>query len=280
MTVLGIVAGGGELPIAIAESASDGGKPVFVVALQGIADPDVGRFAHAWVSLGEIGRMSALLREHGCGEVLLVGKVSRPKWSDLSFDAKAMLKLPKVMAAALKGDDALLRAFVEIIEEDGFRAVSAAEAAPGLLATAGVLGQHRPSQQDRADIAQAVQIVRALGALDVGQAVIVCEGLALAVEAAEGTDAMIARVAELPEHLRGSEARRKGVLVKARKPTQDGRTDLPVIGTQTVAKAARVGLAGIAVETGAALIVNKRAVAEAADKSGLFLFGFEPQQFA
>lgn len=280
MTVLGIVAGGGELPIAIAECASEAGKSVFILALQGITDQGVVRFAHTWVSLGEIGQMSSLLRQNGCGEVLLAGKVSRPRWSDLTLDTKAMLKLPKVMAAALKGDDALLRAFVDIIESEGFRVVSAREAAPGLLASTGVLGRHRPSGQDQADIDQAVRIVRTLGVLDVGQAAVVCGGLALAVEAAEGTDAMIARVAEIPEHLRGSEARRKGVLVKARKPTQDGRTDLPVIGTQTVANAARVGLAGIAVEAGAALIVNKRAVTEATDKAGLFLFGFEPKHIA
>jgi len=280
MIGLGIIAGGGELPIAIAECASEAGKPVFVVALEGIADPAVQRFKHDWVSLGEIGRMAALLHQNHCGEVLLAGKVSRPKWSALTFDAKAMLKLPKVMAAALQGDDALLRSFVDIIEGDGFRAVSAAEAAPGLLAGSGVLGRHQPSEQDQADLVRAVQIVRALGAFDVGQAAIVCEGLPLSVEAAEGTDAMIARVAELPEHLRGSERKRKGVLVKARKPTQDGRTDLPVIGTQTVANAARVGLAGIGLEAGAALIVNKRAVREAADKAGLFLFGFELQRIA
>jgi DUF1009 family protein len=280
MTGLGIIAGGGELPIAIADCASEAGKSVFIVALQGIADPEVARFAHGWVSLGAIGQMAAVLHQNNCNEVLLAGKVSRPKWSDTSFDAKAMLKLPKIMAAALKGDDALLRCFVDIVESEGFRVVSASQAAPALLASAGVLGQHRPSEQDQADTRQAVQIVRALGALDVGQAAVVCQGLTLAVEAAEGTDAMIARVAELPERLRGSEGRRKGVLVKARKPTQDGKTDLPVIGTQTVANAARVGLSGIAVEAGASLIVNKRAVAEAADKAGLFVFGFEPQHIA
>src|SRR5436305_1111101 len=185
MTALGIIAGAGELPVAIAECASEAGKSVFIVALQGIADPEVARFAHGWVSLGAIGQMAAVLHQNNCGEVLLAGKVSRPRWSDLSFDAKAMLKLPKVMAAALKGDDALLRSFVDIIESDGFRVVSAAEAAPGLLASAGIFGRHWPSEQDQVDIVRAVQIVRALGALDVGQAAVVCEGLALGVEAAE-----------------------------------------------------------------------------------------------
>jgi DUF1009 family protein len=280
MTRLGIIAGGGELPIAIADCASEAGKAVFIAALKGIADSGVSRFAHEWVSLGETGRTLSLLRANNCDEVLLAGKVSRPKWSDISFDAKAVMKLPKVMAAALKGDDALLRSFVDILESEGFRAVSAAEAAPALLAIPGVLGQNRPSDQDHADIARAVQIVRALGAMDVGQAAIVCDGLVLAVEAAEGTDAMIARIADLPDHLRGSERKRKGVLVKARKPTQDGKTDLPVIGMHTVTNAARMGLAGIAVEAGAALIVNKRAVTEAANRAGLFLFGFEPQNIA
>src|ERR1051326_4421717 len=144
MTALGIIAGGGELPIAIADCASEAGKPVFVVAIQGVASQDVERFAHHWVSLGQIGQMMSVFRQNGCAEVLLAGRVSRPKWSEISFDSKAMLKLPKIMAAALKGDDALLRSFVDIIESEGFRVVSAAEAAPGLIATSGKLGRHEP----------------------------------------------------------------------------------------------------------------------------------------
>src|SRR6185437_13315994 len=149
-------------------------------------------------------------------------KVSRPKWSDISLDAKAMMKLPKVMAAALKGDDALLRSLVDIFENEGFRVVSAGQAAPALLASGGPIGTRAPSAQERADIALATRVVHALGALDVGQAAIVCDGLVLAVEAAEGTDATIARVAHLPENIRGTETKRRGVLVKARKATQDG----------------------------------------------------------
>jgi len=274
MTGLGIIAGGGELPAAIADCASGAGRPVFVAALQGAAaDPDLGRFAHEWVSLGQAGRTVQLLREHGCLDVVLAGKVSRPKWSDIKLDAKAMLKLPQIMAAAARGDDALLRSLTAFLEEEGFRVVSVAEAAPSLLADTGALGAKGPSPQDQTDIELGIKVVRALGSLDIGQAAVVCDGLVLAVEAAEGTDAMIARVGTLPENIRGTASNRRGVLIKARKPIQDGRTDLPVIGRQTVASAATAMLAGIAVEAGGALILNKAAVAEDADSACLFVLG-------
>jgi len=277
VTALGIIAGGGELPIAIADCASESGRSVFVAALQGIADPQVERFSHGWVSIGETGKTLSLLRQHGCSDVLLAGKVARPKWLDIKLDGTALLNLPKVMAAAVKGDDALLRSLVRILEEAGFRVVSAAEAAPGLLAQEGALGWRQPSKQDHADIALGRQVVEALGRYDVGQAAIVSDGLVLAVEAAEGTDAMVARIVSLPQNLRGTPAKPKGVLVKARKPTQDGRTDLPVIGTQTIRNAAAVALAGIAIEAGNALVVNKKAVIQAADEAGMFLLGFAPE---
>jgi UDP-2,3-diacylglucosamine hydrolase len=274
VTGLGIIAGGGELPVAIAECATEAGRPVFVAALKGIASQALTRFEHEWVSLGETGRTLSLFRQHGCDDVLLAGKVSRPKWGDIKLDAKGLSKLPKVLAAAAKGDDALLRSLVEVLEGEGFRVVAVAEAAPGLLASSGVLGKHRPSARQETDIELAVKIVRALGAFDVGQAAAVCDGLVLAVEAAEGTDAMIARIVNLPENIRGTASMRRGVLVKVRKPTQDGRTDLPVIGVETVKNAAEAGLAGVAIEAGGALIVDRRAVIESADRLGLFLFGF------
>jgi DUF1009 family protein len=274
MEPLGIIAGGGDLPIAIAQCAREAGRRVFIAGLRGIAGSEVEAFEHAWVSVGETGRAFRLLHEHECRDVLVAGKVARPTWADIKLDTRGMLHLPKVMAAARKGDDALLRSFVGILEGEGFRVVSAAEAAPALLSPEGVLGKIKPSAQDRADIDLAQRTVRALGALDIGQAAVVADGLVLAVEAAEGTDAMIARVASLPSNIRGAPGKRKGVLVKARKPTQDGKTDLPVIGVHTVANAAAVSLAGIAVEAGNSLIVNRQAAIEAADRAGLFLLGF------
>jgi UDP-2,3-diacylglucosamine hydrolase len=277
---LGIIAGGGDLPLAIADCAVEAGRGVFIAALQGMADEGVAKFAHDWASIGEAGKILKLLRQNGCDDVLLAGKVSRPKWADVKFDAKGLMVLPKVVAAGLKGDDSILRLLVANMEAEGFHVVGAVEAAPALLAPAGAMGRVIPSQQDHADIALAAKVVRRLGALDIGQAAAVCEGLVLAVEAAEGTDAMIARIATLADNLRGSLGKPKGVLVKAPKPTQDRKTDMPVIGVETVRKAAAVGLGGIAVEAGGALIVNRRGVIEAADAAGMFVFGFERNAIA
>jgi DUF1009 family protein len=202
--------------------------------------------------------------------------VDRPKFNEMKLDAKGVLLLPKAIAAARKGDDSLLRFIVGICEDEGLTAISVAEAAPALVAAEGALGRLKPGIEDSADIAQALEIVHTLGALDVGQAAVVCEGLALAVEAAEGTDAVLRRIPTLRESLRGTPAKKRGVLVKALKPTQDAKTDMPVVGVQTVRNAAAAFLAGIAVEAGSALILDKPAVAAEADRLGLFVVGVKP----
>lgn len=270
---LGIIAGGGDLPLAIAESAREAGRPVFVIALSGSADPWVESWPHEWASLGEVGKVLKALRAAQVKDILMAGKLARPKFHEIKLDAKGVMVAPRIIAAARKGDDALLRSLLDLMEREGFTPVGSAEAAPGLLAPAATMGRKSPSKDDEEDIATAFKIVRTMGVLDIGQAAVVCDGLALAVEAAEGTDAMIARVGTLSDHIRGTPEKRRGVLVKAPKPTQDRRADLPVIGVQTVRNAAAVGLAGIAVEAGGALILNRRAVVDEADKLGLFLVG-------
>jgi DUF1009 family protein len=274
MAALGIIAGGGALPQAVAASARQAGRDVFIVALSGsLAGDWVSDFPHVFLTPGEPGRAIKALSGAGVQDLLLAGKLERPKFSSLKLDARGMLLLPRVIAAAAKGDDALLRAMVGIFEDEGFRVIGVQDAAPALVAGAGAVGRLSPRAEHLADIAQGFAIVDALGALDVGQAAVVCEGLALSVEAAEGTDAMMARVSALSEHLRGTPANRRGVLVKAPKPIQDRKTDLPVIGVETVRNAAAAGLAGIAVEARGALILDRHAVAEAADALGLFVTG-------
>lgn len=276
-TVLGLIAGGGELPRAVAEAARAAGRGVFVVPLLGnVTGEWIEDFPHEFLSPGEPGRIIKALKGAGAGDVLFAGRVDRPKFSDLKLDAKGMLLLPKAIAAAKMGDDALLRFIVGICEDEGLRAVSVADAAPALVAGEGPLGAVKPTGEHKADIEQAFKIVHALGALDVGQAAVVCEGLALAVEAAEGTDAMLVRIGTLRESLRGTEGKNRGVLVKALKPTQDAKTDMPVVGVQTVKNAAAAHLAGVALEAGAALIVDKQAVAAEADRLGLFVLGVKP----
>lgn len=272
---LGIIAGGGELPIAIASATQDSGRAVFVLGIEGLANASIEAFPHAWAGLGELGKAIKHLKDAGCSEITLAGKVARPDFASLKFDARGALALPKVMAAALKGDDALLRALLGIFEKDGLRVIGSAGAARVLLAPAGPLGKVTPTAENESDIRHGIRVIEAMGALDIGQAAVICQGLTLAVEAAEGTDAMLARVAELPEPLRGTPARRKGVLVKAAKPDQERRVDLPVIGVKTLELAASAFLCGVAVEAGAALILDRRCVAETADRLNLFVYGFE-----
>jgi len=277
LTTLGLIAGGGELPRAVAMAARNAGRAVFVVPLAGSVTEDwVRDFPHEFLSPGEPGRIIKALKGAGVAEVLLAGKVDRPKFQDLKLDAKGVLLLPKAIAAAKKGDDALLRFIVGICEDEGLTAISVAQAAPALVAEEGVLGKVVPDAEHRADIERAFKIVYALGALDVGQAAVVCEGLPLSVEAAEGTDAMLLRIPSLRESLRGTADKRRGVLAKALKPLQDAKTDMPVVGVATVKNAAAAFLAGIAVEAGAALILDKQAVAAEADRLGLFVVGVKP----
>lgn len=276
---LGIIAGGGELPPAIADAALAASRPVFILALRGSADAGIESFPHEWIAMGELGRGLRLLKEHGCSDVLLAGRVARPKFSEIKLDTKAVLAAPRVFAAARKGDDALLRSIVDIFAGEGLHVVGVTEAAPSLLAPRGIFGKHGLSTDQMKDIALAIMVVRSLGSLDIGQAAVVCDGLVLAVEAAEGTDQMIARVATLPENIRGVPGRLKGVLLKAPKPTQDGKTDLPVIGIQTVKNAVAAGLAGIGVEAGKALVINREGVVAEADRAGLFLYGFAQDEF-
>ena len=271
---LGIITCGGDLPIAIAEAARARGQAVYLLALNGIAKPeDVAPFPHAWVSLGELGKAVRLLRDAGCSELTMAGNIVRPRWESIKPDARGVFALPGVLRAATKGDDALLRHLMGMFEKEGFRVVGSADAANELLAPEGLLGMRAPSDQDRDDIDLGLRVVRAMGTLDIGQAAAVCKGLVLAVEAAEGTDAMLSRIQNLPATVRGAPGWPCGILIKAPKPNQDRRVDLPVIGVKTVELVAAAGLAGIAIEGGASLIMNRRKVTEAADRAGVFVLG-------
>jgi DUF1009 family protein len=273
MTTLGIIAGGGDLPRAVAESARKDGRDVFVVSLTGESNDWTAQFPREQVSLGEMGKALRALSAHNCHDVIFAGRVDRPRFADLRLDTKGALVAPRIAAAALKGDDALLRAVVDVFERDGHRVLNIAQAAPSLVVRQGIVGRNRPSAEALLDIKKGFDVVARMGELDIGQAAAVCDGLVLAVEAAEGTDAMLERVATLPERLRGTLNQRRGALVKAPKPIQDRKTDLPVIGIRTVANVAAAGLAGIALEADGALIVDRDDVVRAADTAGLFIVG-------
>jgi DUF1009 family protein len=188
-------------------------------------------------------------------------------------DLRGLIALPGVIMAARQGDDALLRFMMRIFEKEGFEAEGAHHVMGDLTLPAGPIGRHRPGRDDEADITRGMQVARAIGALDVGQGAVVCHGLVLAVEAQEGTDAMLRRVLELPEAVRGTAERPCGVLAKAPKPIQETRVDLPTIGVQTLRRAASAGLAGIAGEAGKVLVLDRDEFVALADELGLFVVG-------
>lgn len=274
---LGVVAGGGALPLRVAEAALESGRPVHVIAIDGFADAEaVSRFPHETAGVGEIGKMIDAFKRAGCDAVTFAGVVKRPDLSKVKVDFAGAKLLPKALMAARKGDDALLRVILEAFEKAGFEVLGAEAAAGGLKADEGVLGALSPGAEHAEDIAKALEIARVMGEADIGQGAVVCDGLVLAVEAQEGTDRMLARVAELPAEIRGNLQARRGVLAKAPKPVQDRRIDLPTIGVATVEGAARAGLAGVVVEAGGALVIDRAAVAAAADAAGLFVLGAAP----
>lgn len=259
----GIVAGGGDLPVRIVAACEKAGRDVFIIGLEGQADPET-LGADAWIRLGEAGRGLELLRQAAVEELTVVGRVRRPSLGQLRPDAWSARFLAKVGKAVL-GDDSLLSALAREIEREGFRVIAPESILDDLLAVEGTYGAHAPDRSALVDIERGIAVARALGALDVGQAVIVQQGHVLGVEAAEGTDGLIERCGRLRLDGEG------GVLVKIAKPGQDRRIDLPSVGPVTVEAAVAAGLRGIAVEAGGALVVDRDTVVGAADVSGLFV---------
>ena len=271
---LGLIAGGGELPVALAEHCAARGRDYFVARLAPYADAALERHPGATHGLGAMGARMDALKSAGVDAVVLIVQVPRPDLSTLELDDRAKAMIGAFLAAAARGDDALLRVLLEEHEREGFKVLGADDVMGDLLAPLGTWGKIQPNAGNLKDIAKAAKIASALGRFDVGQGVVVCAGLPLAVEAQEGTDAMLARVAALPGAVRGSEDARRGVLVKAPKPIQERRVDLPVVGLKTIEGVARAGLAGLAVEAGGALVLRRDEMIAEADRLGLFLHGF------
>jgi UDP-2,3-diacylglucosamine hydrolase len=271
---IGLIAGGGDLPLLVAEACVETGQPFFIAGIEGFMDPRLAQFEHDMFGFGELGRRYATLKQAGCDAVTFVGTIRRPDFSKLKLDLRAAALMPKVIAAAGRGDDALLRVMVEAFEKEGFAVVGAEEVAQTLLAPAGPLGRHQPSAEDMSDLTKARELAGVIGAQDIGQGVVVCRGLVLAVEAAEGTAQMLGRIPDLPVEIRGTSDRKAGVLFKRPKPNQENRIDLPTIGPETIQQLVLAGLSGVAVEAKASLILNREAVIQAADAAGVFVFGY------
>ena len=270
---LAVIAGGGALPMHVVEGAKAAGIPVRVAQIAGQGES--GRFGVTTreFPLAAFGALSQWLRDGGTTHVCFAGQVARPDFSALKPDRKALKYMPSVAKASRRGDEALLQAVVAAFEAEGFAIVSPQSIAKTLLAPEGRVGRVTIPAGAREDILKACETAREMGRLDIGQAAVVCDGVVLAVEAQEGTAAMLRRVAALPVAVRGTPALRKGILAKMLKPGQDGRTDLPTIGVETVQLAAAAGIAGIVVEAGRAFILEREAMVELADREGMFVMG-------
>lgn len=273
MGKLGLIAGGGALPVSVAARCEAEGRPVFVVRLAGFADVHLARYPGLEAGMAEFGKILSALKKAGCTGVCFAGTVSRPDFKTLKPDLKGATLLPGIIAAATKGDDALLRKILAVFEGEGYLIEGADDILGGETLPGGALGAVQPTEAQLADLRKALHVAEKAGELDIGQGAVVCDGLVLAVEAQEGTDAMLARVAGLPADLRGSGTARKGVLGKAPKPIQDLRVDMPVMGARTVEMAAAAGLAGVGGVAGKLILIDRAGLIAAADRLGLFVWG-------
>lgn len=271
---LGIIAGGGSIPKMLIEHCAAQGRDFFVLAIEGNADKALitDDIPHQWIRIGQAGTGFKRFAEEKVQDVIMIGTIKRPGFFDLVPDLRTTAFFAKVGAKAL-GDDGILRALVNEIEAEGMTVRGIHEVMSDLLVKPGILGRHKPDKQALIDIRRGIDVALALGKLDVGQSVVVQQGLVLGVEGIEGTDELVRRCGEY---------RRKGdggVLVKLRKPQQDMRIDLPTIGPRSVSRAQESGLRGIVVHAGNGLIVDEAETIRLADKAGLFIMGINPDDY-
>ena len=271
---VGVIAGGGAMPFAVADSLKARGPDPILFALRGVCDPTAAeRFRHHWITVGQYGRAKKLFREENCKNLVFIGTLVRPSLSEIRLDWATLLVMGRVWSAFRGGDDHLLSGVGRIFEQDGFRLLGLKEVAPDLLMPEGCVTRTAPDQNAMADIARGREVLRALGSFDVGQAAVVIDGHVVGVEGIEGTDELLMRITSLRGSGRIRAPAGRGVLVKAPKSGQDLRFDLPTVGSRTVKGAASARLAGVAVIAGNTVVADPQAMIEAADTAGLFVTG-------
>jgi UDP-2,3-diacylglucosamine hydrolase len=267
---LGILAGGGDLPRRLTEACIAQGRDYFILGFDGAVDTEtLDGHPHARARLGALADNLNLLHEAGVQDIVLAGRMKRPSIASLRPDTKGAKLLARVGTKFFSGDNAMLSAVIDYLEEEGFRVIGVDDVLQELLAPKGLLGRIAPDKDAQRDIAQGVKIAHAVGELDIGQALIIQQGYVLGVEAAEGTDGLVERCASLRRNIPYG-----GILVKVKKPKQERRADLPTIGKATIEAVAKAGFAGIAIEAGGVLVLDRKAVALKADALGIFVLGF------
>ncbi len=266
---LGIIAGGGDLPRMIVQGCHKQGRPCFLAAVEGEVQPEImAEVPSCTITLARLGPTIKQLKEAGVEKLVLAGRVKRPALSSLRPDMMTARLLTMLSSARNQGDDAMLSTIIRFLEKQGFSVLAVQDVLEDIVARHGVMGKHRPDKRALQDIEIGAHAIRHMGVLDIGQAVVIQQGRIMAVEAAEGTDGMLSRVKPLLADQAG------GVLVKAKKPGQEERVDMPAIGPDTVDRVKEAGLSGIAVEAGAVLMLDIEMVTERAAECGIFIYGF------
>ena len=273
---IAVISGGGALPVEVAAFLRKSGRPYTVVRIAGLSDAALDDHPGYTLGLGDFAKLFEILATEHCRAVTMCGYVQRPDFDTMKRDSGGAEVLPTIQAAGRGGDDSLLRQVAAVITAQGYHIEGAHEANPELLIGAGLEAGPDPSPEAMEDALEALRVAGAIGNLDIGQAVVVAGRITLAVEAQEGTQAMLRRIPALTPNVRGSVANRKGVLAKLAKPIQDLRLDMPTIGVSTVEDAAAAGLCGIVARAHHLLIVDKPAVFSRANALGLFIYGHEP----
>jgi DUF1009 family protein len=266
---LGIIAGGGELPRRIAEICAKENRPYHILAIEGQADAEqLAGHPFEWCRLGAASRAVDFLHQYQIKEIVMAGPVRRPSLAALRPDMRALQVIARAGRRAF-GDDGLLRGVIEEIEGEGAKVVGMDSILPNLKPDAGILGENEPDPDAQRDIARGVEILDALGSHDVGQAIVVQQGMVLGIEAAEGTDGLIERAGTLRGEGPG------GVLIKLPKRGQEERVDLPTIGPKTITLASAAGLRGIAVAAQGALIIDDFETIRRANRATMFIIALD-----
>jgi len=272
-----VIAGSGGIPLYVARAAADAGRDVLVIGIEGEADKAIETFKHRWLSWGQVGSLEKVISGHGATEVVMIGGIrARPDFKSLKLELSTIMIAKELLSIVAGGDNNILNGTIGFMERRGFRVVGAHEVAPDLVASPGSLGRAAADAKQKDDAIHALKAARAIGALDAGQAAVVVAGRVVALEGAEGTDAMLERVADLRRNGRIKAPPGTGVLGKCPKPQQDLRVDMPTVGLRTVEGAIAAGLAGIAVEAGTVMIFDRAAAVARAHAAGIFLLGVSP----
>ena len=274
---IAIIAGSGAFPFEIAHAVEATGHRPFILGLRGFIErgPALRRFDHEIADMLDPQSILSILHEHQIKRVILAGGVSRPGPLALLSIYSFFRNREELKRIVSGGDDRILRGVIRLLEDNGFSVIGIDEAAPDLLIKKGQAGSLDCPEHLKSDIDLALSCLALMGEYDMGQGAVVARGRILALEGPEGTDAMLERVRAMQKNRRVVLDNISALLVKAAKPGQDRRVDLPAIGPQTIKMAKSAGLSGIAVVADEVVMVERQRLIDAANHSGIFIWGAE-----